>query len=127
MSVAAARFDTRVMGYQPALLLLARDSKRLWVIAVHEAIRAGELGLGRAIEAGLVLRRNGPKGSTRSMALETSIDGDLAEHSGHGRWFIRLTIRSMRTKMEHGLRINSLRSPSLRDTPGALMPATSAQ
>jgi hypothetical protein len=56
------------MGYQLALLLLARDSKRLWVIAVHEAIRAGELGLGRAIEAGLVLRRNGPKGSTRSMA-----------------------------------------------------------
>src|SRR3984957_20396068 len=30
----------------------------------------------------------------------------------------------MRTKIEHGgLRINSLRPPSLRDTPGALMPA----
>jgi hypothetical protein len=76
LTVAAARFDTRVMGYQLALLLLARDSKRLWVIAVHEAIRAGELGLGRAIEAGLALRRNGPKGPTRSTALGTPIDGE---------------------------------------------------
>jgi len=57
------------MGYQPALLLLARDSKRLWVTAVHKAIRADELGLRRAIEAGLVLRRNGPEESTRSTVL----------------------------------------------------------
>ena len=48
----------------------------------------------------------------------------FAENAGHYRWFIRLTIRDMRTNIEHGgLRINSLKSPSLRDTPGTLMPA----
>jgi cytochrome P450 len=36
----------------------------------------------------------------------------LAENSGRGRWFIRLTICDMRTNIEPGgLRINSLRSP----------------
>src|SRR4029077_17767170 len=59
-----------------ALLLPARESKCRRVTPVHEAIRAGELGLGRAIEAGLALRRNGPKGPTRSTALGTSIDGE---------------------------------------------------
>jgi hypothetical protein len=57
-------------------------------------------GLGRAIEARLILRRNVPKGSTRSTALRTSINGESCpEDSGHGRWLMRLTIRSMRTKI----------------------------
>jgi hypothetical protein len=71
-----------------------------------------------SVKAGLVLRKNEPSESARSKALGTSI-----ENSGY-RGFIRLTIRAMRTKIEHGgLRINSLRPPSLRDTPGTLMPA----
>jgi hypothetical protein len=101
------------------LLLPARESKRPRVTP-HEAIRADQLRLGRAIEAGLVLRRM----DRRDRRGEPSIDGSFAENAGHYRWSIRLTIRGRRTNIEHGgLRINSLKSPSLRDTPGTLMPA----
>jgi hypothetical protein len=55
--------------YQPTLLLLALESKRLRVSPVHEAILADELGLGKAIEAGLVPRRNGPKRAGPSWSL----------------------------------------------------------
>ena len=100
-------------------------SKRLRAARLHEAM-CHELGSGEPSGQGSSSAEMGPKGSARSTALGTCIEASLAK-SGDCHRFIRLTIRSMRTKMEHGeLRINSLRSPLLRDTPGTLMPARKA-
>jgi hypothetical protein len=78
-----------------------RDSKRLQVTPVHDAIRADELWLKTAIEAGLVLAEM-DRGIVEKHGFRTSIDARLADNSGHCLSFSRLTMWSMRTNIEHG-------------------------
>ena len=100
-------------------------SKRLRAAPLHENM-CHELGSGEPSRQGSSSAEMGPKDSARSTALGTCIEASLAK-SGDCHWFIRLTMRGMRTKIERGgLRINLLRSPLLRDNPGTLMPARKA-
>jgi hypothetical protein len=115
-------------GYQAVLLLPARESERLGVTPVYEAIRTDKLGVRRAIEAGSpsaemtegIDEEHGIRDVYRQRALPKASVTVVR--------FIRLTFHAVRTKIERGrLRINSLRSPSLRDIPGSLMTTTTAQ
>ena len=77
-----------------------RESMRLRVTPVHEAIRANELGLGRAIKARLVLAEKNRRDRRGARLQERLSTASFAENSGRCRWFIRLTIRDMRTNIE---------------------------